>query len=99
MLPIYKSLIDRREVLFINHYITPNLKHPTEDQIDELIVESHVWTRGDKFFKLAFDYYSDSELWWVIAWFNKTPTEAHLQVGDVVHIPLPLDTILRFYDI
>jgi len=38
-------------------------------------------------------------LWWVIAWFNKTPTEFHLKPGVALAIPKPLETILTIFDV
>jgi len=36
-------------------------------------------------------------MWWVIAWFNKLPTESHIKLGDVIYIPMPLNEILKIY--
>ena len=54
----------------------------------------HRWTLGDKFFKIAFEYYGRPELWWVVAWFNQTPTDSHVDLGDLLYVPLPLDDVL-----
>tara|TARA_B100000686_G_C16439968_1_gene786464 strand:- start:368 stop:703 length:336 start_codon:yes stop_codon:yes gene_type:complete len=96
-LPMYESLFKKRARAFIEQYETPVLAHPTQEEIDELIVDSHIWKRGDRFYKLAWDHYQESELWWVIAWFNQSPTEAHLNVGDIVHVPKPLSTVMSYY--
>ena len=61
----------------------------------ELELVGHTWSLGDRFYKLAYKYYGDSTLWWVIAWYNQTPTEAQVEIGDTLQIPLPLDKILR----
>ena len=47
-------------------------------------------------FKLASKYYDDPTMWWVIAFYNQKPTEFHLKLGDLVYIPVPLETVL-FY--
>jgi len=36
-------------------------------------------------------------MWWVIAWYNQKPTEAHFNVGDVVYIPTPLANVLQYF--
>ena len=59
----------------------------------------HIWKEGDRFFKLAHQYYGDSTMWWVIAWFNRTPTEAHVSLGDTIYIPRPLDLVLDYLNI
>ena len=50
--------------------------------------ERHVWSMGDRFFKLSYKYYGTYDLWWVIALFNSKPTEAHCNFGDAIYIPL-----------
>lgn len=93
---LYEDTFDKREVNGINQYSTPTLKHPTKQQISSLRIINHVWKTGDRYYKLAFDHYGDSRLWWVIAWFNKRPTEADVKYGDVIYIPQPLDRILSY---
>ena len=95
----HKALIETRSVNYIRQYFSPELKHPTDEEISQLTLISHVWGMGDHFFKLSNQYYGDPKLWWVIAWFNLTPTESHVKPGDVLQIPLPLDRILEYLDI
>jgi len=78
----------------IRQYPTLNLKYPTSEQIQSYTIQTETWSLGDRFYKLANQYYGDSQYWWLIAFFNKTPTEQHLQLGDVVQIPLPLNVVL-----
>jgi len=51
---------------------------------------------GDRFEKLAAQFYDDPEMWWVIAAFNKKPAEFLLSPGDIINIPLPLEYILDY---
>ena len=95
----YKALRKKRDVSMITHYSTPKLPFPTEEQEDLLEIIEHIWKLGDRYYKLAYEFYGDSSLWWVIAWFNKKPTEGHLQKGDIVEIPFPLESVLEYYDI
>ncbi len=53
----------------------------------------HIWTTGDRLYKLAEKYYNDPTLWWVIAWYNNRPTEGHFKVGDVIQIPTPIERV------
>jgi len=96
---LYKDTFKERGVRFINQYVTPKLEHLTEEQIQTLSIVGHVWSYGDRYYKLAQQYYGDSRLWWVIAWFNKAPTESHLSLGDVISIPLPLEEVINFMDV
>ncbi len=92
----YRRLLQDRGRRFIDIYTTPRLAHPTPEQITRLQLIGHTWRVGDRFFKLAHKYYGDAELWWVIAWYNRAPTESHLKVGDPITIPLPLERILSY---
>jgi hypothetical protein len=42
-------------IKYIIHYSTPELRHPSEFEIAGLQNTAHVWNRGDKFYKLAYD--------------------------------------------
>jgi len=44
---------------------------------------------------LASKYYGDPKQWWVIASFNRTPTESHVKIGDLIRIPLSLADALQ----
>jgi hypothetical protein len=92
----YSNVFEEREVNGIRQYSTPVLRHPDDDQLRSLNTIPHVWKTGDKLFKLAHDHYGDSTKWWVIAWFNQKPTESDLTLGDILHIPHPLDRVLTY---
>jgi nucleoid-associated protein YgaU len=94
---LYENHFDARNVESIDHYATPIMRHPTADSIVNLQTLTHIWKQGDRYFKLAHKFYGDSKYWWVIAWFNKAPTESHLKLGDLITIPLPLRSILNTY--
>ena len=95
---LYEDHFIRRGVKFIHQYTTPTLNHPTVEQVENLNEINHVWTQGDRYYKLAHKYYNDSKLRWVIAWYNQKPTEGHLELGDIVKVPLPLEKILRYFE-
>jgi len=56
-------------------------------------VRTVIWQRRTRLFKIAFELYGDSRLWWIIAWFNQKPTDADYSVGDRVLVPFPLEQI------
>ena len=94
----YSKLFSDRKIKYLRQYSTPILEHPSVGEIKNLEIISHTWKLGDKLWKLAYNYYSGrSDLWWVIAWFNQTPTEGHINIGDIVMIPLPLERIFEYY--
>ena len=39
---------------------------------------------------------NNNELYDVIAWFNKAPTESHVKIGSVVSIPKPIQRVLKY---
>jgi nucleoid-associated protein YgaU len=94
---LYSEHFVERGVKFIDQYMTPKLAHATPSQIKKMNVINHSWTHGDKYYKLAHKYYDDSALWWVIAWFNKKPTESHVKIGEVIYIPTPINEVLKIY--
>jgi hypothetical protein len=91
----YKKLVGRRGVKKIDHYGTPTMRHPSVSQRARIPTTSHVWSTGDRFYKLANKYYGDVKFWWVIAWWNGVPTEANINYGDLIDIPLDLVEALR----
>ena len=92
----YEATLEDKGVLVINHYDTPKLRHLSASQVGRLERLTHVWKVGDRYYKLAHEHYGNSKYWWVIAWYNKKPTESHVTLGDLVFIPLPLEKVLRF---
>ena len=36
-------------------------------------------------------------MWWVIAMFNKSPTDAFIKKGDIIYIPQPLDRVISMF--
>ena len=91
---LYEEVLEDRDVNYIEQYRTGILTHPTIQQRSRLQTVQHVWKLGDRFHKLANKYYGDPAHWWVIAWYNMKPTEAHLKQGDLLYVPLPLDRVL-----
>jgi nucleoid-associated protein YgaU len=81
----------------ITQYETFNIEYPTEDEILQLTFVTNFWTMGDRLHKYAEKHYGDPTYWWVIAWFNKKPSDAHFSIGDMIKIPLPLDQALEAY--
>tara|TARA_A100001515_G_scaffold132646_1_gene121266 strand:- start:428 stop:763 length:336 start_codon:yes stop_codon:yes gene_type:complete len=92
--PLYDEVFEERNVDGIRHYSTATMKFPTADEIQQMIIKNHVWSVGDRYYKLAIDNYGDASYWWVIAMFNQRPTEANWTVGEIVQIPLPLERFL-----
>lgn len=89
-----KVSLEDREVKSIRHYQTLALKTPTNEQIRSLSIEQYFWQHGDTFWRLSSIYYGNPKYWWVIAWWNKKPIEATIELGQAIEIPTPLATVL-----
>ena len=94
---IYKETLRKRGLRTIVQHETVEMRHPTAKQDRLLTKIEHVWAHGDKLWKLAQRHYGDASFWWVIAWYNLKPTDAHYSIGDRVLVPKPLKKILKFY--
>lgn len=90
----YKTVRKDRGLSRIRQYTTKKMKYPTSKQISRMKVAQHVWRIGDRYHKLANQYYGDGELWWVIAWFNQKPTEFHVRNGELIYIPTNLEEFI-----
>ena len=94
---MYEEMFRERGVKHITQYGAPTLRWPSPAELRRLAIINHVWSQGDRYYKLAHHYYGQPELWWVIAWFNQKPTEGHVSLGDVIEIPKPIDLALEFF--
>ena len=96
---LYEDVFEDRDVNFIEQYRTGLLSHPTIEQRARIQTIQYVWKLGDNYAKLAQKHYGDSKLWWVLAWYNKKPTDALIKVGDTIRIPQPINKILEFFGV
>tara|TARA_Y100001938_G_scaffold149974_1_gene238989 strand:- start:3212 stop:3559 length:348 start_codon:yes stop_codon:yes gene_type:complete len=93
----FSNRYEKRET--IQHLETTQLGYPEKSDFQNFTFGFHVWSQGDRLYKLANKYYGDPKYWWVIARFNKKPTEQHYKLGEVVSIPLSLEDALESMDI
>ena len=92
---LYKEIFRDRGVSRIRHFGTPNMSHPKLEDIRNLKRVPYVWKSNDRLSNIAYEFYGDSSLWWIIAWYNQVPTEHHISEGQTIRIPLPLEEIRR----
>jgi nucleoid-associated protein YgaU len=59
-----------------------------------------ITTVGDRLDNLAFSYYGDATLWWVIAAANNNATKGALypEPGTQLRIPTDINNVLNLYD-
>ncbi len=96
---VYEKILDNRGAGQVTYYETAHHVDFTQEQIDSMDFRTHVWTVGDRFYKLSEEYYGTTKFWWIIARFNAKPTESHVKIGDRIRIPFPLDIVLHVYGI
>ena len=80
-------------------YATRPLRNPSVEDRRRISTTRHIWKYGDRYYNLAQKYYGDSRYWWVIAWWNSYPTEALINNGEMIFIPLNLEQTLRVFGI
>lgn len=98
-LPQYKEKLAKRGKSFAIQYSTLSAVPLTMPQIASIEKVPYRWGHGDKFFKLAAEYYGDTSKWWIIAWYNELPTENHVNLGDLIYIPLYTDELLDLWGV
>jgi nucleoid-associated protein YgaU len=91
----YDSLFEERGIKRVIQYRSPMGKFVTDEQIAAIDCHQVIWTVGMSYEKLAYQYYGDFRQWWVIAGFNKKPTESHVSIGDTIRIPKDISEALE----
>jgi hypothetical protein len=94
---IYRDYLEDRGLKFARQYVSPKFGKITQESYNKLDVDQKQWVIGDRLSKLAGKYYGSSKYWWVIAYFNQKPTEAHFKIGDTVYIPTSLEAALKLF--
>ena len=96
---IFSDVFRKRGLSALRQFRMAQFKELTPDELADLQVETKIWGAGEKYFKLAHEFYGDPEYWWIIAWYNQKPLESDFKPGDIVEIPLTLDLILEYFNI
>jgi nucleoid-associated protein YgaU len=95
---LYEEFFERRGVPKITHYRSPRWPPLTAKIRRKFTTRRHTWKMGDRYYKLANQYYGDPKLWWAIAWYNEKPTEGHVEPGSVLFIPMPVGKVLSYFN-
>ena len=94
---LYDEFLDKKDLRSIRQFASPRFIKVGDDVKDNIPQVIHTWRLGDRYYKLAFEYYGDSRYWWIIALFNGRPTESHIKNGDQIRIPLPYEDVMLLY--
>ena len=96
---LYEEFLEDRGIPRIRHYLTPKWPKLTAQVRNRFVRQQHTWALGDRYYKLANQYYGDPKLWWVIAWYNEKLTEGHVKAGMTLYIPTPIEDVLSYFNI
>tara|TARA_Y100000114_G_C11762690_1_gene330807 strand:- start:938 stop:1270 length:333 start_codon:yes stop_codon:yes gene_type:complete len=91
----YDKIFKKRGVEKIVQYRSPKATYVTDEQIARIDCHQVVWTYGMSYEKLAHQFYGDFRQWWVIAGFNRKPTESHVKMGETIRIPKDISQALE----
>ena len=83
----YKNYLNNRGVTSIRQYNTPRFRYFTQEELNKIRFFEHIWTTGDRLYKLAYRYLGDHSDWWLLLRFNQLKNETDIKVGDVIKIP------------
>lgn len=92
--PGYGDILEKRGLTKITQYTKMRISSITAEERQSLTPIRHIYKTGDKLYKLSHRYYGDTKYWWVIAWWNRRPTDFHCRIGDTIYIPFPLKQAL-----
>lgn len=92
---MYFDLFEERGLKKISQYRTFTFKIVPQEILDSIQTENYIWKYGDTFSSLASKYYADPKMWWIIAGYNRKPTEASLKIGDMIKIPLNISEVMQ----
>jgi len=93
---LYDDILRRKRIRSARQYSTLVLERIQSTATNGIQEVMHIWTTGDRYYKLASQFYGRAELWWVIALYNQKPTEGHLKRGDLIRIPVPIELVLYY---
>jgi hypothetical protein len=91
---LYENILRRKKITSLKQYGTASFSSLRAKR--SIKTFPHVWTTGDRYYKLASTYFDNPRLWWIIALYNQKPTEGHLKKGDVLRIPVSINLLLYY---
>lgn len=94
---IYSKILEDRDKKELIHYNTAKINFPSDEELKYISFIEHVWTVGDRMYKLSEKYCGDKNNWWIILQFNKIGSEQNIKVGDIIKIPTNLQDVLNLF--
>ena len=87
----YEPLLNDRDLKYVDLY-TEGIKIKID--YSKISYRKHIWSKSDNLFRLANTYYNDKNMWWIIAFYNQKPTDAHFTIGEEIYIPVRPNDVL-----
>ena len=91
----YDKIFEKRGIREITQYRSPKATYVSDEQLAKVECHNVTWYYGLSYEKLASEFYADPTLWWVIASFNRKPTESHVEIGETIRVPKSLADALQ----
>jgi hypothetical protein len=91
----YDKMFEKRGIREITQYRSPKATYVSDEDLAKIECYEVVWIFGLSFEKLSSKYYGDPKHWWVIAGFNRKPTESHVEMGEAIRVPKSLADALQ----
>ncbi len=91
---LYKKYFEDRDVKNIRQYLTQKFTYLSESELADISFYQHVWSSGDRLYKLSYRYYGNYNDWWIILFFNKLKNEVDIKAGDVLKIPINIENFI-----
>ncbi len=77
-------------------FFPTNLYNQVDPQADDIYL---ITDKGDRLDNLAYEYYGDPSLWWVLSSANDIPRDSiFIPVGSQIRVPANITSYLEKYD-
>ncbi len=93
---LYNKLLKDRGLKSFRHLSRMRLNSMSPSDMKNITVVDYIYKTGDSLSKISFQYYGDTRFWWVLGWFNNKPIDNLFNVGDVVHVPFPIEEVMYY---
>tara|TARA_E500000318_G_scaffold41488_1_gene39630 strand:- start:8093 stop:8425 length:333 start_codon:yes stop_codon:yes gene_type:complete len=91
----YDKLFEKRGVRKIIQYRSPSATYVSDEELAKIECHNISWHHGLSYERLASEFYGNPNHWWVIASFNRKPTESHVEIGETIRVPKSLADALQ----
>ena len=93
---LYKKFLKERGIPRFRYLSRKKLSDISATDLKNITVVDYIYKTGDTLSKISYKHYGDTRYWWVIGWFNNKPIDNLCKLGDVIHIPFPIEEALYY---